>query len=166
MSFTIQLHLVGYTNNNIVKCLYDKSPLEFYSRIKDDNVMQNQINILKMAWPNINQEEFMRHVCSSSLEKRAWINKLELIEDHKIQLKLSPISGENIEEVIKRSTLKRFENIDNFVVYLQSLKYPNVEIDWMFLILKHCKPHRLGLKNNTLYFVENPPTIKKCNHLQ
>jgi len=155
----ITLHLTGYTNTNVVKCIYDKSPLEFYSRNKDDTVLHNQLNILGMAWPKINKEIFLKHVCSSSLEKKVWLNKLELVQDHAIKIKLSSINFIDLKEILKRSTFKIFENLENIKAYILGLKYPNIEIDWMFLILKHCNIEMLGLKKNTLYYVQEEPII-------
>jgi len=157
--YNVTLHLTGYTNTNVVKCIYDKSPLEFYSKNKDDVVFNNQLHILSMAWPKINKEIFFKHVCSSSLEKKVWMNKLELIKDHDVTIKLSSIHINDLKEILKRSTLKTFENLENIKLYISGLKYPNIEIDWMFLILKHCNAEKLGLKRNTLYYVQEAPII-------
>jgi len=161
MSYSIRLQLSGHTNSNVVKCMYDKSPLEFYSRIKDNTILKHQINILQFAWPRLNKEDFFAHVCSSSLEKRVWINKLELKLNHSIGIKLSPVEYTDIETTLKRSTLRKFNDIEEVSKYLNQLKYPNNEIDWVFLILKHCNEEKLGLKKNTLYFVQKPPIIEK-----
>src|SRR5436190_18929943 len=112
MRYDIKLHLIGYTNQQVVKCLYNKSPLEFYSRIKSDNVFAKQLDILKMAWPKINKETFLNNVCSSSLDKRVWINKRELIQNHRVSVRLSPITFEDIKHVMKRSTLLQFDSFD------------------------------------------------------
>jgi len=160
MKYNIQLHLSGHTNSNVVKCMYDKSPLEFYSRIKNNNVLMHQIAILQFAWPNLSKEDFFKHVCSSSLEKNVWINKRDLKLNHTLKIKLSAVEEVDIEDTIKRSTLKQLNDVKEIKAYLNELKYPTAKIDWMFLILKHCKADSLGLKKNTLYFVENAPSIE------
>ncbi|TLY46825.1 MAG: hypothetical protein E6K54_07955 [Gammaproteobacteria bacterium] len=161
-TYDVHLHLEGYTNDRVVKCMYlDKSPLDFYARIKDDSVLSTQIEVLKMAWPEMTKEKFLQHVCSSSLERGVWINRLNLKKDHTLGLKLSSIKKGDIEQVLRRSTLRKFDGVEQIKSYLDGLKYPNFFIDWMYLILQKCNPNKIGLKKNVLYCLGRAPKIVK-----
>ena len=160
------LELQGYTNINVVRCVYDKSPLQFYANIYDDSVLNNQLEILKLAWPNINKIVFFKDVCSSSLEKRVWMNRKELVPNHNIKLQIPNVSYEELLFIFNLSMgsafvrKKGFTTIEHVVTFLKNeMKYPTNQIDFIPLILKKCDPYAIGLKRNTIYYLSKPPQL-------
>jgi hypothetical protein len=156
------LDLQGYTNHNVVRCIYDKSPLEFYANVKDDKILNSQIQILKFAWPNITSKIFLEHVCSSNLEKRVWINREELIPDHSLKLFIKNVNIEDINKVLNYSlgnkNVNSFQEAEDF--FKNNITYPTIAIDFFPLLLQKCDPHEFGLQNNILYYLMNPPSFK------
>lgn len=154
------LELEGFTNVNLVKCVYNKSPLEFYANIKDDSVLDHQLDILKFAWPNITKNIFLEHVCSSSLEKNVWINRKELIPSHKLKLFIQGVDLQDINFVLNSSGFDSFHNMNDTKDFFDKQTYPTHLIDFIPLIIRKCDPYLVGLQTNTLYYLSKPPVYK------
>lgn len=156
------LELQGYTNRNVVRCIYNKSPLEFYANIKDDDILNQQLQILKFAWPNITKNIFLQDVCSSTLEKRVWINRQELIHEHNIKLFIQNVCIDDLKFILKYSNLNtNLNDMNEIKIFLEnSVNYPTLSIDFYPLILKKCDPYAIGLRNNILYYLSKAPAFK------
>lgn len=157
------LDLLGYTNHNVVRCIYNKSPLEFYANIKDEDILNQQLQVLKFAWPNITRKIFLEDVCSSTLEKRIWLNRRELILKHGLKLFIQNINVDDINYILEYSMInKSFKDINEAIAFLQSeITYPTIAVDFFPLVLKKCNPYAAGLQNNTLYYLSKAPTFKQ-----
>lgn len=156
------LDLKGYTNDNVVKCMYDRGPLDFFAIVGNDEVLNEQLQILKCAWPNITKKTFLEDVCSSTLEQRIWLNRQKLVFNCNLKLFIKEIDIGDINDVLEYSILERpFTNLVEIKEYFNNLKYPTLEVDFLPLILKKCNPYRAGLKKNMLYYLSKSPEFQE-----
>lgn len=160
MLYNLQLDFVGFTNNDVVDCGYNKSPLEFYSRTKPD-VFKKQITVLKTAWSDLDKDQFIEYICSSSLEKNVWINRKHLKRVHSVKLKIPQITMNDLISAISQTRIIVNKNltIDEINNILNTIKYPSIEIDWIPLIKNKCNIRSTGLKKYVLYYVSECPKL-------
>lgn len=155
----IILEYSGYTNDNVVYCLFDKSPLEFYARVANDLTFEKQLEILNFTWPRLTRSDFLEHVCSSSLEKRVWMNRKELSFKHNLKIVIRNVTIDDLVDVLKRSLINVNNNVSDVREVFQSHKYPTLSFDFVPLIKARCEPYFGGMTRNVLYYLTKPPTI-------
>lgn len=154
------LELLGYTNCNVVRCMYDRSPLEFFASVKNGDILDQQIDILRGAWPHITKKIFLEDVCSSTLDKRIWLNRRELILKCNLKLFLQNIDIQDINNVLEYSMLnKPFTDLFEAERFFKDISYPTIKIDFFPLIKKKCDPYAAGLQDNMLYYLSKPPVF-------
>lgn len=154
----IILDFSGYTNDNVVYCLWDKSPLEFYARVANHLTFEKQLEILNLTWPRLTQSDFLEHICSSSLEKRVWMNRKELLFKHNLKIIIKNININDLVDVLKRSLIN-VNNLSDVSEVFQSHKYPTLCFDFVPLIKARCEPYLGGMTRNVLYYLTKAPTI-------
>lgn len=157
----IILDFAGYTNETVVYCLWDKSPLEFYARVANRVTLEKQLEILNFTWPGLTENDFVEHVCSSSLEKRAWMNRKQLLFKHNLKITIRNVTLTDLAGVLKRSLIDVSDtsDVNQFRAVFGSRRYPTLDFDFVPLIKARCDPYFGGMTRNTLYYLTKPPVL-------
>lgn len=159
----VDLHFEGkICTKGAACCNMNVSPTQFYARIENDLIFDNQISLLNLHNWSIDRLSFLQYVKPSSLEKRVWLDTRYLARNHDVNIRVF-INLSQLKSVLDRSllntqTIKTFEGVNEM---FSKLSYPTLNLDFFPLIYEVCGRTKVNnlFKRNTIYFLSTQPNF-------